>query len=200
MDHDETSTDHVSGDRAEAARDVLGTPPQHLAAKDAVQDLLVEARKRGQGVAEQAAREVRGAAKTLQGRGAHALERGRGRLAERVGGLARALRRGSAQLRADSLPSLATFGDRIAEEAEAVERYLQGCNGEELLHDLQRFARERRSLFVGSLFLAGVAAARFMRSPGVTPQPGEAVGSRVVIRGGDPVGDAPDAPSREAQR
>jgi hypothetical protein len=200
MDHDETIADHASGDRAEAARDVLDTPSQHLAAKDAIQDLLTEARRRGQGVAEQAAKEVQSAAKTLQKRGTHALERGRGHLAEQVRGLAAALRRGSTQLRTDSLPSLATFGDRLAEEAEAVERYLKERSGSELLRDLQTFARERRSLFVGSLFLAGVAAARLVRSPGTPPQGEGATSARVIIRGGSPRGNADDADSQEAQR
>lgn len=173
------ATTDASGDRAGAARvgsygaapsgaSTAATPPHQLAAKDAVQDLFTEARKRGQGVAEKAAEEAQGVAQTLQQRGAQALEEGKTQLADQIHGVAKALRRGGEQLRDDNLSGLAELSEGLAEQAEAVRHYLGERDGEALLHDLQAFARERRALFVGSLFVVGVVAARLMRSSGAT--------------------------------
>lgn len=141
-----------------------GDPPEHAGVKGATQEVLQDARDRGLEVAERAAEQLKGVAKQLQQQSVAALEGGKTQLAEQIHAVARAFKRGGEQLRNDDLGGLAELSDDLAEQADAVQRYLKERNSDALLRDLRRFASQRRALFVGSLFVTGLVAARFMQS------------------------------------
>lgn len=135
---------------------------REVAYKDATQEVLSDARGLSREVAQKAAEQAREVAKQVQQQGLGALEGGKVQLAEQIYGVAKALRRGSEQFRTDDLGGLADLSDDLAEQADAVQRYLKERRGDALLRDLKTFATERRALFVGSLFVTGLLAVRFM--------------------------------------
>jgi hypothetical protein len=75
--------------------------------------------------------------------------------------LAEALRRSGDSLGDDGN----TSGARLAgEAAERVGSYLEQKSGDELMTDMEAFARQRPWLLAGLGMLAGVTAARFMKA------------------------------------
>jgi len=149
-----------------------------VAAKDAAQDVLQDARGRSKEVVEKAAAQTREALQRFRQQGASSLDRSKGQLGAQIGSLARALHRGSEQLRRDDMGAFADVSEQVATQVEEVARYVQGRSGEALLRDLEGFARRRRALFVGSLLLTGVLAGRFLR-------PGRAETGRTYVARSD---------------
>lgn len=134
------------------------------AVKSATQEVASDARRRGQEVVSKAAHEAQQVVGHFREQAGGALGEGKAQLAAQIGGVARALKASSDQLRKDDLGSLADLSDGLAGQVEAVRHYLSDHSGETLLADLKTFARRRRGLFVGSLLAAGLLAVRFARS------------------------------------
>lgn len=156
---DNSDSDTSSGVRAQA----YPVEPRSDA-KNATREVADEARRRGQEVADKAVREAQQVAGRFRDQAGGALGAGKAQLAEQIGGVARALKASSNQLRRDDLGGLADLSDTLAAEVESVQGYLRDRSGEALLGDLQTFARRRRGLFVGSLLVAGLLTARFAQS------------------------------------
>lgn len=133
-------------------------------AKSATREVADDARRRGQEVADKAVREAQQVAGRFRDQAGNALGAGKDQVAEQIGGVARALKASSNQLRRDELGGLADLSDALADQVEAVQGYLRERSGEALLDDLQTFARRRQGLFVGSLLVAGLLTARFSQS------------------------------------
>lgn len=163
-----------------------GEPTTYRAA---AQDVTDDARRRGGEVVRQAGDEARGLAERLRGEATGALGGGKTQLAAQIGGVAKALRAGGREFRGDDLGGLATFSDALAEQVEAVERYLEERSSEALLGDLRSFAGRHRGLFIGSLLVAGFVAVRLAQRDQAAPPsaprraPG-VVSTTVVTRGG----------------
>lgn len=158
------STQSAAGEDATAATEQADSPSERAGVKDATQEVVQDARDRSREVAERAGEQLQEIAKQLQQGSVAALEGGKTQLAEQIHAVARAFKRGGEQLRDDNLGGLAELSDDFAEQADAVQRYLKEQSGDALLRDLRRFAGQRRALFVGSLFVTGLVAARFMQS------------------------------------
>jgi len=75
------------------------------------------------------------------------------------------LRRAGQQLRQrePSMP-IAQYADRAAEQIDRVSSYLRNKDLDMLANDVQRFAREKPAMFIGSAFGIGLVAARFLKS------------------------------------
>lgn len=154
--------------------------------KGAVQDVTDDARRRGREVVRGAGDEARRLTERLRGEATGALGGGKAQLAAQIGGVAKALRAGSQEFRGDNLGGLATFSDALAEQVEAVGRYLEERSSEALLGDVRTFAREHRGLFIGSLLVAGFVAVGLAgrdRPERVRPVPPRAGRTTVVARG-----------------
>ena len=160
-----------------------GTPTQvypsenGVDAKSATREVAQDARRRGLEVVDKAAHEAQRVADRFREQAGGALGEGRAQLAEQIGGVARALKASSRQLRQDELGGLADLSDGLAGQVEAVQHYLSEQDGAALLSDLKTFARRRRGLFVGSLLFAGLLAARFAQTG--SPQGQASVQTRV---------------------
>lgn len=147
------------------------TPEADQSHQGASREVAQDARRRSQEVVEKAAHEAQLVAGRLRDQAGSALNDGKAQLAGQISGVARALKASSRQLRDDDLGDLAVFSDGLAAQVEAVQRYLDTQSGDTLLEDVKRFARRRRGLFVGSLLVAGLLAARFAQStPGRSPR------------------------------
>lgn len=173
-----------SGERTQNQPEAEGT------VKSAAQDVTQDARRRGQEVISKVANEAQGIAGHFRDQAGSAFGEGKTQLVAQIGGVARAFKASSAQLREDDLAGLASFSDTLAGQVEAVHTYLDERSSEDLLTDVQTFARRRRGLFIGSLIAAGLIAVRFARSSAPAPERGAPVRpvtvrpATVVSRGG----------------
>lgn len=58
------------------------------------------------------------------------------------------------------------YGERIAEQLDGISSYLNENGIEEVLTDLQDFARRKPGVFLGGAFMLGIVVGRFLRSTG----------------------------------
>lgn len=58
----------------------------------------------------------------------------------------------------------ARYGETLANKIEDLSGYLENATFKDLTRDLEGFARKQPALFVGSTFLLGILAARFLKS------------------------------------
>ena len=91
-------------------------------------------------------------------------EQGKGRVVSQVSSVAQAFRKTGEQLRDEDHGDLAGYTERIADEVEKVSGYLEGKGLRDVMGDVETFARQRPSLFVGGALVVGLVAARFLRS------------------------------------
>jgi hypothetical protein len=84
--------------------------------------------------------------------------------AERLGGLAGALRDTAHRLQEEDAEGFGRYADRAAEQLERFSSYLRDHDLRGFVRDTETFARRRPDLFLGGSFLAGLALARFLKS------------------------------------
>ena len=133
--------------------------------------------ERGQqeGLASQATAKVEDAASTAQEKASELREQGSARLRDQldqrstqagsqVRSLAKALRRSGNELGNEGNSSASQLTTRAADRIERVGSYLEQKSGEELMRDIETFARRRPWMLAGIGMVAGVAAARFTKA------------------------------------
>jgi ElaB/YqjD/DUF883 family membrane-anchored ribosome-binding protein len=129
-----------------------------------------------EGLAEQAQSKVQEATATAQEKASELREQGSQRLREQVDqrstevgqqirSLAEQLRRSGSELQPNEGNSQAAqFTSQAAERLERLGSYLEEVNGNDVMRDIESFARRRPWMLAGAGLLAGVAAARFMKA------------------------------------
>lgn len=85
------------------------------------------------------------------------------RAAQGLVGFADALSQVSSSMR-DQNPAVANFADTAATKLESFAGSLNDKDISELMNDVEQLARRQPALFIGGAFLAGVFAARFLKS------------------------------------
>jgi ElaB/YqjD/DUF883 family membrane-anchored ribosome-binding protein len=75
-----------------------------------------------------------------------------------------ALRQTAQQLRGDQQEQQAKVLEAVAERTERLGRYLSETNGDQLLRDVERFARQRPWVVAGGGAILGFLAARFTKA------------------------------------
>jgi ElaB/YqjD/DUF883 family membrane-anchored ribosome-binding protein len=137
-------------------------------------DVTDEARGQ-QGRSDQASAKVQGAASAAQEKAADLREQGSARLRDQfdqrsnqagsqVRSLAEALRRSGNDLSDEGNGNAAQLTGQAADRIERLGSYLEQKRGDELMRDVETFARRRPWMLAGLGMLAGVAAARFMKA------------------------------------
>lgn len=81
-----------------------------------------------------------------------------------LGSVAAAIRQTSEPLRDSNQAMLADYAGQAADQLEQFSTRLGERDLNELMDDVNRFARRQPALFVGAAFAAGVLAARFLKS------------------------------------
>lgn len=147
-----------------------------------------------QAVAEQATQQVSEAAKALKDQGGQFLAKQKRRAAAELSGVAGSIRETAGQLEQGPLggTGVATYVEAAADGAETVARYLDERDLGDLVEDAADVVRRQPRWFVGGLFLAGLAMARFIK----------ASQSRPATRGGKdrrPAGDASPQDAAEVE-
>jgi len=95
--------------------------------------------------------------------------------AESLGTVAQALRGAANTLGEGQTAALREYADGAADQVDKVARYLREKDVQTLARDTETFARRHPEVFLGGAFLAGVLAARFLKSTGqrdTAPIPG----------------------------
>lgn len=100
------------------------------------------------------------------------LDTQRERAASGLTSMVDAIRQSGEQLQQQN-PTLASYVDTAAGQLQRVTDGLRDKDLEEIVHDLERFARQRPAMFVGGAFVLGLAAARFLKSSGSGDMPTE---------------------------
>ena len=127
------------------------------------------------GLADQASAKVQDAAAVAQEKASELREHGSARLRDQfdqrsrdaglqVRSLAEALRRSGNELSNDGNTQAAQLTGQAADRIERLGTYLEQKSGDELMRDVESFARRRPWMLAGLGMLAGVAAARFMKA------------------------------------
>jgi hypothetical protein len=92
------------------------------------------------------------------------LTQSRQQAAERIGGIASALRNTSDHLRSDDERGMADLTRSLAEQTERLSAYLRDRDWRGFQADLGNFARQRPGVAIGAAVAAGMLVARFFKS------------------------------------
>jgi len=99
--------------------------------------------------------------------------------AEGLRSVAQALRQTSDQLRDDNQDAAAPqYISSAANQVERLSGYLQSTNTREIVRGVEQFARHQPALFVGSAFMLGLVAARFLKSSAASDESTDMSGGR----------------------
>lgn len=91
-------------------------------------------------------------------------DKGKQRLASRLGDVAHAFHRTGEELRSEQQEGLSQLTDAVASRIERVASYLEGGDVRSMAAEVESFARRQPALFLGGAFTLGLFAARFLRS------------------------------------
>lgn len=83
-----------------------------------------------------------------------------------LGSVAGALRQAGQHLRDNQQAPVAQIADKAADRVEQFTQQLHGKDVQELLRDVENYARRQPALFLGGAFALGLLAARFLKSSG----------------------------------
>ena len=86
-------------------------------------------------------------------------------VAGEIGSVASAVRQTTYEIGTEN-QTVARYGERIAEQLEGISSYLNEKGVEDVLTDLQDFARRKPAVFLGGAFMLGMVVGRFVRSSG----------------------------------
>jgi hypothetical protein len=89
---------------------------------------------------------------------------GKTRAAEGLGSVADALRKTGEQLRSEEKTALTGYIDQAAHQVDVAAGYLKSRSLNDVIGDVESFARREPALFLGAAFVAGLVGGRFLKS------------------------------------
>jgi ElaB/YqjD/DUF883 family membrane-anchored ribosome-binding protein len=92
------------------------------------------------------------------------LNQSRSQAADRITGIAEAVRGTSERLRSDNQPGVANLTDSLADQVDRLSSYLRDRDLGEVRRDLEQFARRQPAVAVGVALALGMLGARFIKS------------------------------------
>ncbi len=121
------------------------------------QSVTEQAKERVQEVTEQAKRQTRDRMRSQ-------INERSTQVGDQTASAAKAIRRGSEQLRAEGNDRAADVIDAVADRGDRLGAYLRRADGDQILRDIEDFARKQPWLMVGGSAVAGFLASRFMKA------------------------------------
>ncbi|CUS02077.2 protein of unknown function [Candidatus Promineifilum breve] len=85
-------------------------------------------------------------------------------VAHELGSVADAVRQTTHEVGGDENATVSRYGEQLAGQIEGISSYLNNNGVEEVLDDLQNFARRQPAMFLGGAFMLGIVVGRFLRS------------------------------------
>lgn len=151
---------HLAGDLAEHVARLAGEFRDE--AERLIDDVRAEAAQVTSDLREEAARLADDARAEVRG----VVRRRKERVADRLDGVASALRDAGERLDLEIGEGLGEVADRAAQQVEEASRYLSESEMQDMARDLGRFARRRPAIFVAGALVSGFLLARFLKSSG----------------------------------
>lgn len=118
------------------------------------------------GAADTAMDSGREAVGSAQGRIRSLLEQQTDRAADQLGGVATALHKAADQLNSENNGTVAQYAEQAADRVERVADLLRHSSLDDIVGEVEGFARRQPELFIGGAFALGFLAARFVKSSG----------------------------------
>jgi hypothetical protein len=106
------------------------------------------------------------------------------RAVDSLGSVADALRQTGKHLRDSDQQGIAQYADKAADRVEQFSGQLRGKDVQEIVRDVERYARQQPALFLGGAFVLGLLGARFLKSTAQREESGDADGYRASQYGG----------------
>jgi hypothetical protein len=130
---------------------------------------------RDAGLVEQASAKVSDAASTAQEKAGELTTKGKSRVADQIdqrttdaGSQARSMadgvRQSTEQMRSQGNTAAANVAEQAATQIERLASYLEQTSGNDIMRDVENFARRRPWLIAGCGLIAGIATARFLKA------------------------------------
>jgi hypothetical protein len=123
-----------------------------------------EAKRLGERGKQEVAEQATAARDRVARRGSEFVETQKSRAADEVQIFGAAVREAGQKLKEEGQENVASYAEAVADEMERAGSYLRDRDVRRLRSDASRFARERPALFLGGMFLAGLAASRFLKA------------------------------------
>ncbi|MCG5241677.1 hypothetical protein ACIU1J_17210 [Azospirillum doebereinerae] len=114
---------------------------------------------------------------SAQGRIRSLLEQQTDRAADQLGGVASALQKAADQLQAENNGTAAQYAVQAADRVERVADMLRHSSLDDIVGEVEGFARRQPELFIGGAFALGFLAARFVKSSGERRLHGQTTGT-----------------------
>lgn len=111
------------------------------------------------------------AAERAKQQGRDYVHRQKDQAAEELTHFESAIRRASEKLREEHDDHVACYADAAAEQVGALAGYLRNHDVGGLMRDVENMARRKPEMFLGGMFVAGLAAARFLKASSRPSQP-----------------------------
>lgn len=150
-----------------ADRDTTGTGGPSAGTPNSGSTSTVEGLKQSLGSAADTAMDSgREAVGSAQGRIRSLLEQQTDRAADQLGGVATALHKAADQLNSENNGTVAHYAEQAADRVERVADLLRHSSLDDIVGEVEGFARRQPELFIGGAFALGFLAARFVKSSG----------------------------------
>lgn len=146
----------------------MSQPPSQLNQPDTTERPSTETATEARHAAHDAGSDIKQQAKkardrTLE-RGKQFAEERKSLAAEECGIFGSAIRAAAQSLEEDGQTSVANYAEMCADQLENTADYLRERRLSDMYHDANGFARKHPEIFLGGLFVAGLAAARFLKA------------------------------------
>jgi hypothetical protein len=125
---------------------------------------IADARTQIRQVKDQVVDEARSSIRQARDSATTSLTQSRQQAAERIGGIAGAMRSTSGHLRSENQPNVANLADSLAEQMERLSSYLRDRDLRGFQRDAESFARRQPALAIGAALALGMLGARFFKS------------------------------------
>jgi hypothetical protein len=166
----ETGTD-FSVEVDEARRRIEGAKEE---VRQGLHQIQERVRDSGRSAINEMRRVGRETGQEIRARGAEAADRQKNRAAEHIGNYGAAVKRAAEQLRSEHDDVLAGYADTVGNALDRAAGFLRNREVRDLVGEVESYVRRHPELILGGLFVAGIAAARFVKaaSPGEDSEDG----------------------------
>jgi hypothetical protein len=97
-------------------------------------------------------------------RGEEYMRQGKERAAARLGGVSESIRQTADRFEREQDPNIARYTRLVADKLERTASYIRDHDLNQLRRDSEELARQHPAVFFGGMFVAGLAAARFLKA------------------------------------
>ena len=133
-------------------------------AKHAASDALDQGKRKASELKDQAVEQAKQTGSQLQSQVTQLVGDQKAKAADQIDGFAGAIRKAAQSLHEENDEALAGYADGAANAVEQARDYLRDRKPADLFHDLGGFIRRRPEWGLGGLFIAGLAAGRFLKA------------------------------------